>query len=374
MIAQTPPACRRGGDPVKVYVFPADLAGCGLYRMIWPARALQRDGHDVTIVTPRERGKMLSAEMDVNGRIVNVITPECDVIVFQRVTHRLIAEAIPVIRRKGITVVVDMDDDLSRIHPGNPAFTLLHPRSTGDPRTADHSWQHVQRACDLADLVTVSTPALLDRYAKHGRGRVVPNYIPEAYLSVPHWDSAVVGWGGSIHSHPDDLQTMGPAVQRHVRGGGAFMVAGSGDGVAQVLNLGDYVPPTTGVTDPGQPWAEALTTLGIGIAPLADTRFNAAKSWLKPLEYSAVGLPWVASPRAEYARLHKTYKIGLLAKTPNDWYRQLERLSKSVALRGELGAAARVAATGLTIEKHADEWLDAWTSAVEWARVPSRAA
>lgn len=357
---------------MKTYVFPADVAGCGLYRMIWPARALQAAGHDVTLVLPHERGKLLSAEMDMQDRIVNVITPECDVIVFQRVTHRRIAEAIPIIQRKGITVIIDMDDDLARIHPGNPAFTLLHPKTLRDPRTADHSWQNVQRACDLADYVTVSTPALLNRYARHGRGEVVYNYVPESYLTVPHRDSSVVGWGGSLHSHPDDLQVTGPAVQRHVRDGGGFMVAGSGDGVSRTLNLGDYEMNVTGVTDPGKPWAEALTQLGIGIAPLADTRFNEAKSWLKPLEYSSVGLPWVASPRAEYVRLHKTYGIGLLAKTPNDWYRQLKRLAGNLTLRSELGAAARVAATGLTIEKHADEWLNAWTNAREWAKLPAR--
>ncbi len=34
----------------------------------------------------------------------------------------------------------------------------------------------------------------------------------------------------------------------------------------------------------------------VGIAPLVDRPFNRSKSWIKGLEYSAFGLPFVASP------------------------------------------------------------------------------
>jgi hypothetical protein len=113
-----------------------------------------------------------------------------------------------------------------------------------------------------------------------------------------------------------------------------------------------------------QEWPSAVARLGIGIAPLADTRFNACKSWLKPLEMSALGVPWVASPRAEYERLHRR-GAGALAGTPNRWYKELARLRASSALRAERAEAGRAVADELRLARHAWRWLEAWSRARE---------
>jgi hypothetical protein len=105
-----------------------------------------------------------------------------------------------------------------------------------------------------------------------------------------------------------------------------------------------------------------VAELGIGIAPLADTRFNRCKSWLKPLELSALGVPWVASPRVEYARLHAE-GAGILADTPRRWHRELRRLQLSPALRAELAAAGREVAARFRLEDNAWRWLETWSAA-----------
>src|SRR5205814_6670146 len=109
-------------------------------------------------------------------------------------------------------------------------------------------------------------------------------------------------------------------------------------------------------------WPEAVAGLGIGIAPLADTRFNACKSWLKPLELSALGVPWVASPRIEYARLHKM-GAGVLADTPRRWYRELFRLRESESLRRDRAEAGRAVAAQLKLRDNSWRWLEAWQKA-----------
>ena len=68
--------------------------------------------------------------------------------------------------------------------------------------------------------------------------------------------------------------------------------------------------PEIAVQSAGRPY---VAKLGIGVAPLADTKFNAAKSWLKMAEMAALGVPCVVSPRAEYMRLHEQW-IGSLAE------------------------------------------------------------
>jgi hypothetical protein len=347
---------------VKVYVFPADYGGCGFYRLIWPTEQLQRDGHDIVIVHPKERDKLLQARLN-GDTIVSVRIPsDADVMVFQRVTHKYLVQAIRIIKQQDVAVVIDMDDDLTCIHPANPAFHMLHP--TG-PNSA-HSWQNTQEACDAATLVTVSTPALLTRYARRAPGHVLYNAVPQRYLTVPHEDSDVVGWAGSVHSHPTDLQVMGPTVAQLLQKGHTFKIVGPVDGVHAALG----VPHEREIRSVGvvgiREWPLAVATIGIGVAPLADSRFNASKSWLKPLEYSAVGVPWIASPRAEYERLHKL-SVGVLAKDPREWRARLRELLKDRWRREDMSMRGREVAAQHTIEGNAWRWLEAWQLASDIA-------
>lgn len=346
-----------------VYVYPADVYGCGSYRMIWPAMALRAQGHTVRLVMPHAR-EGIGGEMDSRtGELVDVhAPPDADVVVLQRVSMSNMAKAVAMMRAKGIAVVIDMDDDLTKIDPNNPAFAAMHTKR-GDVR---HSWRNAHKACLDATLVTVSTPELLRVYAPHGRGVVIENRIPASYLDVAHSDSAAIGWPGSTHSHPFDLQVVGPAVARLAREGVEYLGIGPAEGLRQALGL-EEDPPVTGSVDLDQ-WPHALAALGVGMAPLADTGFNAAKSWLKPLEMMACGVPWVASPRAEYARLAKLTQCGVLARTPKDWYRQLRRLVSDSSLRRDMSEAGRAAASEMTIEGNAWRWMQAWSDALSAQR------
>jgi len=354
-------------DPVKIYIFPADTTGCGYYRLIWPARELQRQGHDVVIVTSQERDQMLQAKLDGDHVVQVRIPQDADVIVFQRVTHRYLVQAIPIIRNAGTAVVVDMDDDLTCIHPANPAFHALHPSGPN----AVHSWQNTLLACDAASLVTVSTDALATRYGAKTPVHILRNCVPERYLKIEHTDSNVIGWAGSVHSHPTDLQVMGPSMAQLLQLGCQFRVAGPLAGVHTALGVSTrYTIDTTDVIRDINAWPLAVNTIGIGVAPLADSKFNAAKSWLKPLEYAAVGVPCVMSPRAEYSRLARL-GVGLLAKNSHEWRKYVHSLVKSADRRTESALAGRDAAAKLTIERNAWRWLDAWTRAVTLERETS---
>lgn len=360
---------------MKVVCYPADKTGCGSFRIIWPAQALAAAGHDVEIRPPENRG--LKLRIGPDDHVDDVLDVDgVDVIVFQRLTHQWMSESVPLLRAKGIAVVVDVDDDLATVHPRNPAYQSMHPRFAGktDRSTGQvhrHSWQHLADACRAATLVTVSTPALLNRYARHGRGHVIPNHLPGHYYGVPHEDSTVIGWPAALSSHPDDPAAVGGAVARLVAEGAAFRVVGDPVGVGAAFGLLADPPGRTGVGVDG--WPAAVAELGIGIAPLADTVFNRAKSWLKIAEMSALGIPWVASPREEYARLHAR-GAGVLADNPRRWYRELRRLADNEALRTELAQQGREVAEGLRLEANAWRWLEAWERAWGVQRTTERAA
>lgn len=345
---------------MKVLVFPADHYGCGHHRAIWPARALQAQGHDVVIVEQESRKLLLQID-DRTGTVHSVDIPDgTDVVVLQRVTHKYMAQAVRKLREQGITVVIDVDDDLSTIHPHNPAWRMLHPRNQGE-----HSWRNLDDACRHASLVTATTPALLKRYASHGRGRVLPNYLAAHYFGVNHVDSAVIGWPASLGSHPNDPDATGTAIARLVQEGARFHVTSTSPGVGKAFGMpdDDHVTQLRVAVDLLD-WPRVLAeSIGIGIAPLADTAFNEAKSCLKPLELSALGIPWVASPRADYQRLHNL-GAGWLAKQPSDWYKKLKALRGSETLRAEVADAGRAVAATLRVEDHAWKWAEAWSDAL----------
>ena len=346
---------------MKVIAYPADAFGCGSFRMRWPGEACAAAGHDVRVVEPKDRRLRVVME---GHTVRDVLDVDADVVVLQRVTHAYMAQAVGVMRAKGITVVVDVDDDLSSIHPSNPAWAVHRPGA------GLHSWHNVALACRNASLVTVSTPALLDVYARHGRGHVLPNYLPDYYYGIERVDSDTIGWPGSYHSHPNDPESLGGAIARLVDEGADFVMRGDPTGAGRAFGLA--VDPPGGAVSIEE-WPRAVASLGVGIAPLADTRFNAAKSFLKPMEMSACGVPWVASPRAEYRKLHEM-GAGVLADRPRTWYRELKRLRESAALRAELSEAGRTVAEQLRLRDNAWRWAEAWARAYELQQATPRTA
>lgn len=310
---------------------------------------------------PDERN--LSAVVDQELKlVVDVTVPDdADVMVFQRITNTFMAQAIPYIQAKGIAVVVDFDDDLSRVHQANPAFKALQA-SNLQRGISDHSWKVAEGAADLATLVTVSTPALLKRYARRTPGVVIHNVVPDEFFNVKHHDSDEIGWGAQLSTHSNDAPMLGNSIDRLQRDGARFATIGDTTGIRSALHLRrdfhEYGPASL------EDWPFILTQFGVGIAPLAETEFNRAKSWLKPLELSSVGVPPVMSPRAEYREIHRL-GVGLLAGSPKEWYEILRRLSRDPIERQELGAKSREAVRHLTFGQQYEKWTDAWEQAYE---------
>lgn len=349
---------------MRVMVYPADMAGCGYYRLIYAARHLQSLGHDIVVAGGGEDEGFLIHW--VGNKIVDFEFPQgdFDVLVMQRISHKFHLQALPLIRSRGIATVIDMDDDLSSIHPTHSAYWNYHSKST-----SPFSWKNVEQVCRDATYVTVSTHNLMGIYAKHGRGQVIDNYVPEHYLDIiPVKEGPpVFGWGGAVPSHPVDLKVMGTAIPTLVDQGHRFRVVGPPDQVKEQLRLKE-MPECTGAI-PMQQWALNLAPLDVGLAPLEMSRFNTSKSRLKPLEYNAVGVPYVASPRQEYRKYHKESRGGgLLAETPKEWVASVNRLMTDESLRKELGERGRRFAETQTIERNSWRWLEAWTKAYEIQR------
>lgn len=295
-----------------------------------------------------------------------------DTVILNRPLDPGIAEQVRLWREEGRTVIVDLDDDFDAVVPEH----RIHGRYTTDA---------LHLACKAASAVTCSTPALVERYG-YGHGVLLRNMIPESYLSVtrrsrvldlertydgsePYPGGTWVGWYGSLGSHPNDPATagrgVGAAINAHDEA--EFVFAGPEKDAAELGEVLDLDAPVrslgffsmTGLI-------QIIAEFDVGIVPLESTPFNEAKSWLKGLEFAAVGVPVVASPTAEYRRMFSGTSTRMpacwLAGSPAEWKRQLDKLIQRPEWRAELAAHGKAWAATQTYEQHADDWRTVWYS------------
>jgi glycosyltransferase involved in cell wall biosynthesis len=353
---------------MRIAVFPSDATGCGYYRLRWAAAELARQGYDVEI-RGDVRGVWERGEPD---RLVGVKDLDCDVAVFQRVFHRrsspfepgVSVELLKAVQAEGVAVVVDLDDDLGAVEPGHSAYRLLSDVG-----------EIVKEGCRIADLVTVSTPALAKRYG-NGKARVIPNGVPRAYLGIQRAETRqlpVVGWTGSPRTHVGDLGELGMVIRDLCREGRATFRAIGDASTLQILDVADFGEHVKGAPLHTFEYAHLYAQLDIALVPLRPTRFNAGKSWLKAAEAAALGVPVVMSPTPENVRLHEL-GVGVLAERPKDWRDHLLRILFSAPLRRAMAEQGRNAMADLTIEERiAPMCWEAWTGAraLRSSRVPA---
>jgi hypothetical protein len=344
---------------VRVWVFPADRYGCGHYRIRQPAGALRALGHDVRVCEDDEGLVKLRRR---GGTVVGVEPLDCDVAVFQRPATHDFQQAIPLIQRQGVAVVVEIDDLVT----GVPRFNGSH--DGWDPiKSPDANWAYFVRCANLADLLTVSTPLLAREYGGSTPSVVLPNCVPRAWIERPAPDPGrplALGWTGVLSHRSGDLKELRGVLRGVLEGHGARLRLVGDVRAPRLLGLEDLAD-AQGWTTIGHGYEGAVQSFSVGLAPLADNKFNKAKSWLKPLEYAALGVPWAGSDVPEYRRLRAS---GVLSRTAPDWRRSLDRLLSSPALREELAGSGREAAAAWTVEARAEDWWEAWSRAAERRR------
>lgn len=342
-----------------ILVFPSDNTGCGMYRMTWPGEAAYRSGKPVNVMHR-------APNIDVHDGIITGITMgTATAAVFQRPASYQMPEVIPILQRQGIKVIIDMDDSLSKIDPRNAAYRSYDPRN--NPK---RNWNHAARACELADLVTVTTEALAEEYGSHGRVSIIPNHIPESYLSIerPENEVPVVGWAGFTGTHVGDLGVTNGTINMALLGTNAKFVAFGDIGIFSELGVfirDDHAHWSFGsIAD----YPKKLAGFDIGLVPLKMSDFNAGKSWLKCLEYASLGIVPVASPTPDNL-LFAELGGCIIAEKPDDWYFHVRDLILDNDKRLEWSKKVREVAADWTIEgngpdgtPNSDKWWDAWAS------------
>ena len=315
---------------MKIHGFH-DGHACGYYRIVLPLDALAANGVDVTMCCGW-----------------NEMARQAQIIVGQRVGRYA---ALPIWRRLRAQhrLVYETDDDLWSIDPTNLSARLTH-----DAEVLDANIEAIR----AAHLVTCSTQPLAEVLRQyHDNVIVLPNHIDGRLLDIqrPRRDQVTVGWAGG-DSHLRDLDMVAPQLRRFFDRNPAVDFHNIGTDFRPYLKLpGRHSPWQVDIFD-----YYRLLDFDIGLAPLADTVFNASKSAVKAIEYAALGIPVIASDVAPYRSFVLDGVTGFLVRDGHEWGKRLYELASDAAMREEMGRKAKEQAAAWTIRLGWTRWRDAY--------------
>lgn len=259
---------------------------------------------------------------------VDEVMHDPEIVIMQRLMHEGLIQHVQMARAYGQKVINDMDDWYWGLSPSNKAFQANHPKT--NPR---ENISHYKAIIGKSDLVTVSTPYLMDRLSAFVKVPMVlvPNYVDTSrFTQVEHTNepTPTIGWVGSTGHRSGDIETVSGWLRPMAERGEVKLYHGGDhtDNPSFASKIG--VAPELVRTRPMLPAEEypALMDMDIGIIPLSMIPFNEAKSDIKGLEYASAGIPFVAQATGSYKALKDNLGIGLVADKPSVWIKQVKRL------------------------------------------------
>lgn len=282
---------------------------------------------------------------------------DCDIVVVQRIMFEGSWLAVEAAVAAGQVVVNDVDDWYWGLSTQNAAFYSSHPRLNPQDNVNNY-----RKVLSRSSSITVSTPYLADRLKKFIRCPidVLPNTVDFARFSTrEQQEHPTVGWAGSTMHRSGDLEILRGIAPQIVREGYRFVHAGNqtwAPSFADAVNISPDSVDTHPLVGPDD--YPSILQFDIGLIPLNDVPFNLAKSSIKSLEYTAAGIPFIASRVGEYARQQRETGAGRIVKNHGDWIKHIRALD-SREVREEEVAANRAALAHLDI-KFGAERLNAY--------------
>lgn len=265
-------------------------------------------------------------------------------------THRIAVhgryttEVIEHCRQHDMRLIYDLDDDLLGIaesdHPERAHYAAYAP--------------NIRLLAAEADEVRVSTSVMKRRMKRHTANvRLVPNALDAQTWSLdkpqpPREDSnevAIVYMG--TMTHQADFEMVKGALQRIKKTYGNAVsiniIGVTGDrGDADWFRFVDVPSHASGSYPAFVDWLIGLRAFDIGIAPLVESEFNEAKSGIKFLDYTAMGLVSICSDVSAYRDVVEHGVNGLLVTNDEDaWFSALDQLINDVNLKARLVTNAK---------------------------------
>lgn len=244
-------------------------------------------------------------------------------------------------------LIWETDDDLWHIDAPNKRAVKVF--------TPDYL-KAMEMCVRTARLVTVTNDHLAEQMSRFNPNvAVVPNMIDAPLCDAPRArrSKVTIGWAGG-DSHRRDLGRIINPLASVLRTTDA-QVHTIGADFRDIMRLPADRHRHTG-------WEVRLLDyyksidFDIGLAPIEDTLFTRSKSYIKALEYGALGIPVIASDVGPYREYVDDGVTGFLVRKESEWIDRMRLLVEDEELRERMGAAAREKARRHTIQAGWRQW------------------
>lgn len=311
---------------------------CLRYRVNQKAEVLESMGHATKIISWTDSHACLSA-LPTHGAVIFYRTPAVKDVVF------LAREA----RRLGLATFFEIDDlvfDPEEYRRNSNLLALEKSEQMDLLRGAElyrEMLRHVDHAIGSTGLITGRLQALAPGLAFTVENALDSTLLSAAWRSFPRAESTpvTIAYGSGTKTHDADFALVATPLAR---------VMAEHPSV-RVLLAGPLLMPAALepfheriIRIPLMEFEDYLSTLArcdINLAPLEPGLFNDAKSNIKFLEASVLGLPSICSPREEFRNVIRDGENGFLAGDDEEWHRKLTALVVDPDLRTGMGQRAR---------------------------------
>ena len=355
----------------KVFLCWTLNSGTSFYRMMNPSVHMKDKYNFMFSKWSPDFQEVADWEYKINSKTdaqvakdLDFLTNECDMVISQKF-HSVGGLALMKFFREKFPKkpwFTDFDDNCFSLNPSSPAYEIYNPGSAGEMIIRDQ----IQMSTGLI----VSTENLREVYERINPNiYVVPNGIDFSIwekLKKPSKTKKIrIGWAGG-GSHLDDLEFIEPAVTRISKkfSNVEFVFLGGVHPNYKDKSKIKAITKWYGIDK--YPQALADLNLDIALAPLRDNEFNRAKSNLRYLEYSALGIPTIASNVTPFKMINSG-KDGLLVTEVDEWENAMSELITNQKMRKDMGKEAFLRVKkDYNIVKIADKYCDNLKDILAW--------
>lgn len=311
---------------------------CMRYRVSQKAEVLESMGHPTKVISWTDSHACLSA-LPTHGAVIFYRTPAVKEVVL------LAREA----RRLGLATFFEIDDLVfdPEEYPRNSNLLALEKSEQLVLLRGAELYRdmlgHVDHAIGSTELITGRLRALAPGQAFTVENALDRTLLDAAERRFPRAASApvTIGYGSGTRTHDADFALVAnplarvmaehPSV-RLLLAGPLLLPAALEPFQERIIRI-----PLMGF----EGYLSTLARCDINLAPLEPGLFNDAKSNIKFLEASVLGLPSICSPREEFKNVIRDGENGFLAAGDEEWHRKLAALVADPDLRARMGQRAR---------------------------------
>lgn len=262
-----------------------------------------------------------SGFLDYLSPVIQDLVMPADIITFQRnIINEAAWNAIDYFMAMGKPIAVDLDDAYNILPWSNPAkqFWHIRPDTWQGEQVPGAAIKYLEEGLRKTGALISPNRNLLQDWSYVCRGYYLQNYAETAWWTgLPTREEIkaqkgltgkiVIGWGGSV-SHYDSWWGSGireaaeRVCKRHADV--LWLVCGNDNRIFEQLP----VPYDQKALQPGvaaSEWPKTVKGFDIGVAPLFGI-YDQRRSWIKGIEYSLAGVPWVGTDGEVYRDIADT--------------------------------------------------------------------